>query len=55
MGSYISKGMSGAMEKMQEQQQTMVHTVNIFSIILCRFSFSLTLVYFGLRTSLKML
>jgi hypothetical protein len=26
MGSYISKGMSGAMEKMQEQQQTMVKT-----------------------------
>ena len=24
MGSYISKGMSGAMEKMQEQQQTMM-------------------------------
>lgn len=24
MGSFISKGMSGAMEKMQEQQQTMV-------------------------------
>jgi hypothetical protein len=32
MGSYISKGMSGAMEKMQEQQQTMVLILNLFIV-----------------------